>query len=280
MDTTALSNLPQHRAQPPSAGGQAGRDSRALARPGSCRERGVTVPFTSPQLHAMRLRADAAGRPEVMVPNPSGREGWFVLGWSAVVERFQPSLADRALMGALAPGHPTPATLRAAAWRVAAQGLAGRAARRAAEAVALRGPATLASRLALIESFLHEMKRLREQAPMEPDRRFAEGLCAHGSAALAAAMAQPSGEALGAERREWLLDGWELLAAAWSAAPVEDHPALLRRTASLAPPVPLEAEGWAGGAALAAAGSPRGDGAGGAVAQEVAEAAFARWLGG
>jgi hypothetical protein len=257
------------------------RDAQELARPDTCAARGVAAPFTAPALHGVRLRAAPKGGIEVIIPNPSGREGWFVLPWAAALERFRPSLADRALIEALGQEPVTPAGLRAAASRVAAGGLAGRAARRAAEALALRGPPTPVARLALLESFLAEVAlMLRACPPSGPEQRLGEALRAQGLSVLGAAAAQSADDALGAERRDWLLDGWELLAAGWRVAPLEERPALLRRAAALAPPVPLEAEGWPGGAALAAAGSPRGGSVGGSIAQEVAEAAFARWLGG
>jgi hypothetical protein len=280
MVAYALSSLGTRATRSPAEDGWVVRDALALSRPGTCLERGVAAPFTAPALHAARVRAAPSGGVEVVVPNPSGREGWFVLPWSAVLERFQPSLADRALVRALGLERPMPASLRAAAWRVAAEGLSGRAARRAAEATARRGPPALPSRLARIESFLGEVAQTAREAASEPDRRHAHSLHAFGCAALAAAVQQPTAEGMGPERREWLLDGWELLAASWCAASLEQRPSVLRRAAALAPPVPLEAEGWAGGDVLAAAGSPRGGAAGGAIAQEVAEAAFARWLGG
>ncbi|MFN3450412.1 MAG: hypothetical protein ACK44F_17080, partial [Roseococcus sp.] len=145
--------------------------------------------------------------------------------------------------------------------------------RRAAEGP----PASPGQRQARIETFLSELGRAGSALPTESDRRRCAALRAQGLAALA--LAQPSDSAGASGRRDWLLDGWELFAAAWAEAPAAERPALLRHAACLAPPLPLEAEDWPGGAALPAEASPRGGGAGGAITQEVAEAALARWLG-
>lgn len=273
-------DLPGGAARPQEVASWAGPGARALARPATCAERGVTACFTTPQLHGSRLRAAPQTGLEVIVPNPSGRDGWFVVPWSAVLEQFKPSLADRALVLNLQDEKLTPSSLRAQAVRVAAKGLAGRAARRAAHDIALRGGLVGANRITRIQTFMEEMAQIIRETAGDADLRRAEGLYAQGSAALTAAASQPTADPQGGERREWLLDGWDLLAAGWSVAKPEDRPSLLRRLAALAPPVPLEVEGWVGGEYLAAAGSPRGGSNGGAVTQSLAEAAFARWLGG
>lgn len=250
------------------------RDARALSRPATVAERGVVAPFTAPLLFGVRLRAGGQAGLEVVFPNPSGREGWFVLPWKSAAEAFRPSLADRALMAALGEAQPTPSALRAAARRAAAEGLAGRAARRAAQSP----PPDGATQRQRVETFLSEIGLAGRSAATESDRRRCEALRAQGQAAAALAAAQPAACPMGAARREWLLDGWELFAAAWAEAPAAERPALLRHAACLAPPLPLEAESWPGGEALGPEASPRGGGALGAVAQELAEAALARWL--
>jgi hypothetical protein len=194
------------------------------------------------------------------------------------VERFQPSLADRALIAALGSALPTPEALRDAARRMAAQGLAGRAARRAAEACGPQGARPATGRIEMIAAFLADLAEFSRACTTDASRRRLEAFRAQGLSALEAAAAQPAGDPLGASRRDWLLDGWDLLAAAWSCANLEERSDCVLRISALAPPFPVEAEGWAGGAALALAGSPLGGGSGGGITQETAEAALARWL--
>ncbi|MCX8135250.1 MAG: hypothetical protein N3D18_14970 [Roseococcus sp.] len=225
-------------------------------------------------LFGVRLRAAARGGVEVVISNPAGREGWFVLPWRAAEERFQPSLHDRALIAALGEEPPTPARLRETARKVAAQGLAGRAARRAAEGAVPAWPV----RLARVQAFLQDLMRPRGFLATDADCHRSEVLRSQGLAALALANAQPAQTPLGAARRDWLLDGWELFAAAWAEASPVDRPALLRHAACLAPPLPQEVHGWPGGDMVDEAASPRGGGTVRPITQEIAEAALARWL--
>ncbi|WP_372616726.1 hypothetical protein [Falsiroseomonas sp.] len=104
-------------------------------------ECGVAVPFTTPMLAAARLRRLPGKAPELVLP-PLGGRGSYVLGWDSCLG-LSPTLHDRALWPRLA-SLPvlTPATIRAAAREVAAQGLAGRAAQAAALA-ARQAQATL-----------------------------------------------------------------------------------------------------------------------------------------
>jgi hypothetical protein len=53
----------------------------ALAQPLRCAERGVAAPFTAPLLPGTR-----PGGFEVVVPNPAGREGWFILPWAEALD--------------------------------------------------------------------------------------------------------------------------------------------------------------------------------------------------
>ena len=55
--------------------------------PKSFRERGATVPFTTPLLLNARIRAAASGRGcEMVVPNPSGGLGALILPWASMLE--------------------------------------------------------------------------------------------------------------------------------------------------------------------------------------------------
>ncbi len=139
-----------------------------LAAPSTFAERGVSVPFTTPALGGARARprhrgggdargSDAGGgeagrgdgggaasrggssarrgsRLELLVPNPSGKEGVYVVDWSQIGSLCAPTLFDRELIAAVAAlPSITPATIRGAVRAAAWGGLAGEAASGAAE---------------------------------------------------------------------------------------------------------------------------------------------------
>jgi hypothetical protein len=89
-------------------------------------ERGVAVPFTTPQLAGARIRhADRTGT-EFVVPNPSGGRGVYILTWGGVRQLCRPTVHDTLLhqrisrLPAMDPGG-----VRSAARKLAAEGLAG-----------------------------------------------------------------------------------------------------------------------------------------------------------
>ena len=96
--------------------------------PKSFRERGATVPFTTPLLLNARIRAAASGRGcEMVVPNPSGGLGALILPWASMLEICSPTLFDRHLWENLATSHDiSPIGIRFESQRLAASGLAGR----------------------------------------------------------------------------------------------------------------------------------------------------------
>ncbi len=98
-------------------------------------ERGVFVPFTTPMLAGARVRpADRCGL-ELIVPNPSGGRGDYILPWTALRSLCRPTVHDATLterIGMLP--SVSPATIRQVAWQIASEGLAGRAAGLAASA--------------------------------------------------------------------------------------------------------------------------------------------------
>jgi hypothetical protein len=104
-------------------------------RPTTFLERGVTLPLTTPQLLGARVRPAERRGLELVLPNPSGGDGDYVLPWAALSDFCSPTLHDRALWEAVS-AIPllTPSAVREAARRVAAEGYAGRAAARAADA--------------------------------------------------------------------------------------------------------------------------------------------------
>ena len=104
-------------------------------RPLTFPQRGVAVPFTTPHLLGGRMRPGVRGGAELVLGNPVGEDGVYVMPWSALPDICMPTLHDRALWGRIGGLGPlTPRSIREAARQVAAEGFAGRAAARAAEA--------------------------------------------------------------------------------------------------------------------------------------------------
>jgi hypothetical protein len=224
-------------------------NAAALASPQRCVERGVLGPFTTPMLFGARVRGGAGEAVEVLVPHPSGREGWFVLPWPSVVEACRPTLMDRALASRLGAVPLTPARLRADAQAAAAEGLGGRSLRRAA-AGAAPGRAPLAPRIQRLRSLVAGLQAWEAEAPAGAERTRARALAARSAAVLAAVLGMAgrasSGAEPEAERVDWLLDGWDLFAALWSVTPVAERLLAVRRMAALIPPIPDEVLAWPG----------------------------------
>jgi hypothetical protein len=96
-------------------------------------ERGVTVPFTTPALCAARARPAERGGLELLVPNPAGGRGMYILPWAGVRELCRPTVHDTRLNDRITQLRGvTPGAIRLAARQVAAEGLAGRQAAAAA----------------------------------------------------------------------------------------------------------------------------------------------------
>jgi hypothetical protein len=107
----------------------------ALFEPASFRERGATVPFTTPLLLNARIRRAVSGQGlELVAINPSGGRGVLILPWSMMTEICSPTLFDRQLWESLVDAADiSPIGIRHEAQRLAAQGLAGRSAALAAK---------------------------------------------------------------------------------------------------------------------------------------------------
>ena len=91
----------------------------------------VSLPFTSPALIATRVRATSAGELEMLLSNPGGGRGIYVAHWAALRGYVAPSLHDIMLVDRVsgdigAAGPPSPASIRRAAFDVAAEGHCGR----------------------------------------------------------------------------------------------------------------------------------------------------------
>ncbi len=99
--------------------------------PTTFRERGAAVPFTTPVLSGTRIRLGPRDQQEVLVCNPAGGKGVYILKLTEIESFCQPTLFDRALIAEIRASRVlTPIGLRQAALRTMAGGLAGRAAKR------------------------------------------------------------------------------------------------------------------------------------------------------
>jgi hypothetical protein len=198
------------------------RYAAEAAAPQRCADRGVCATFTTPALFAARIRPTAKGEVELLIPNPSGRAGWLVVPWNAVLEAFRPTIADRMLVAGLGAEDILPETMTTAAVRVAGAGLAGRAALRAAEAYAAGmrsldaitiaqleqrvrgggellplfrecgiggGTAPLARRAGRLLEFAQMLTLWRQTCPFDEDRNRAARLAARATAVAEAASA-------------------------------------------------------------------------------------------
>ncbi|WP_149540268.1 hypothetical protein [Siccirubricoccus phaeus] len=96
-------------------------------------ERGVTLPFTTPNLLGGRIRPGERGQSDLILANPAGVDGVYLLPWSALPDLCAPTLHDRAMWERVAKlPKVTPRLVREATRAVAREGYAGRPAARAA----------------------------------------------------------------------------------------------------------------------------------------------------
>lgn len=102
-------------------------------KPVSFIERGLDAPFTAPLLAGARIRPMQRAGIELVVPNPAGGRGVYILPWPSARVLCNPTLHDLRLYEELRrlPAL-TPSTVRVAARTVAKAGLAGDEAREAA----------------------------------------------------------------------------------------------------------------------------------------------------
>jgi len=98
-------------------------------RPATFQERGVAVPFTTPILEGVRARHGQRNEIELVVPNPSGGLGVYIMGCNSLRSLWHLTVHDSRLNQRIAElPLVAPATVRQAVLDVASQGLAGRAA--------------------------------------------------------------------------------------------------------------------------------------------------------
>jgi hypothetical protein len=93
------------------------------------------VPFTTPLLAGARVRRSNRSGIELVVPNPSGGRGVYILLWPGVRELCNPTIHDRVLIQRVTLlSRIDPASIRDVALEVALEGYAGREAIAAAKA--------------------------------------------------------------------------------------------------------------------------------------------------
>jgi len=99
-----------------------------LFEPATFVERGVNLPFTTPILLGARARPQEDGSGlEVIIANPSGADGVYILPWASIPQICTPTLHDRRLWQLLRDQTSlTPRSVQDAAETVALEGLAGR----------------------------------------------------------------------------------------------------------------------------------------------------------
>jgi hypothetical protein len=139
------------------------RYGRGAFQPATFLERGVAVTFTTPFLLGARIRpTDTRAGLEVVISNPSGGRGFYIVPWAALPEVCSPTLHDRRLWQRLNDQTAiTPTLVREVARGVAAEGLAGREA--AAAAAQARGKED-AARMRLNFLLLLDLVRRTESA--------------------------------------------------------------------------------------------------------------------
>ncbi len=112
-----------------------GAVSKSFWAPPSFAERGASVPFTTPIIVGARVRG-RAGDLELVVPNPSGAKGNYILQWKSLPEVFTLTVHDRVLHRAVGEAlASTPEAVRRATLKTASTGLAGPAAAKQAKAM-------------------------------------------------------------------------------------------------------------------------------------------------
>jgi hypothetical protein len=139
-------------------------------RPTTFLERGVVVPFTTPQLVGARLRPSPRHKLDLVIANPSGGRGFYVVAWSALPKICAPTLHDERLWSVLAEQpQVTPSLVREAAQHVAIGGFAGRAAAAAALAARRQGPAAALEQIGVLMT-----RMIRQTETPDEARRLLE----------------------------------------------------------------------------------------------------------
>lgn len=135
-------------------------------------DRGVVIPFTTPVLLGARTRPADRGL-DLILANPSGGVGHYVIPWHAMPEVCSPSLHDRKLFDQVSRlNPPTPAAIKAAAREVAREGWAGKAAAQAAtEAFEEEQKRRLLTHFQLLLRLTRQVEGPGAHPPIESDTR-------------------------------------------------------------------------------------------------------------
>lgn len=149
-------------------------------------ERGVSLPCTTPLLLGSRMRPAGRDGFELLIANPGGGQGVYVVPWLALPEICMPTLHDLRLWKVLAElPLLTPTAVREAARTVAAEGYAGRGASGAAQAaVAARTEDRVRTNFLLVLRVIRQMET-RLEARLPPERDSPERIEARAKRALA-----------------------------------------------------------------------------------------------
>jgi hypothetical protein len=135
--------------------------------PTTFQERGVALPFTTPQLGGARVRLSHNRGVELIVRNLAGGRGVYVMPLTAMSALCRPTLFDKVVCNRVAFLETvTPATVRAIARATAAEGLAGEGAMQAAHAAA---KTEACDRRAVVH---HLLSCLVRQVHLDPDAPF------------------------------------------------------------------------------------------------------------
>lgn len=140
-------------------------------------ERGIAVPFTTPQLAGARVRPGSRGGLELLVPNPSGGRGVYILPWEGLGSLCRPTVHDARLSAAVSALRTvTPSAIRQAARQAAAQGYAGRrAAAAAATAIQAERQCSLLANFTLLLQLVRKMEPPSEAA-LPPEKEHPAAL--------------------------------------------------------------------------------------------------------
>ncbi len=134
-------------------------------------ERGIAVPFTTPILAGTRARPGERVPMELIVPNPSGGRGVYILPWQDISALCRPTVHDARLTATIATVQGvTPTTIRKVSRETAVLGFAGRSAAAAARAAdAADRTASLTANFELLLALVRRVEPPGETA-LPPER--------------------------------------------------------------------------------------------------------------
>ena len=140
--------------------------------PATFQSRGVAMPFTTPLLAGARVRLGSKNAPELVIPNPSGGRGVYIVQWPGVRALCSPTVHDtmlfRRLIGLT---RIDPCSIREAALAVALQGYAGtEATTAAARTIEADRRLGLRHHFQLLTALLQQVNPDGYSGPVAPER--------------------------------------------------------------------------------------------------------------